>query len=776
MKINIKYYKELLLEYKITFIVVFTIILFIGFIKMFITPNLYKSQASLEILQYNEGFTSLLDTLNQIKPLVRKPADEVKVIGSDKFLIQSIKSLNLTREYFIKKSLVFKAVDAKDIPLKVKIKRDNERKNIFIKVHVLNAKSADIIIYTKNKLFRILHKFDLPLSLLVPIYHKKINYGTNIKLPNYSIVIDKKPTIKLHNETFFISTFNTSSILFQIRRHLIVNPVVKGSNIINITYMGLTPYRAKLLVGNLLSLYNKQTLKLNTEQIKNAIAVISSQLKKAKEHLSMSAKFIEEYQSKHLLLNIKDEFKNIENAINKLQTEKSALQINKKIYETLVKKIMNHQNLNNIVVDDKNIMQLVAEKDAAISKEKELLIKYTPKYPEVEAVHQKIELLNKMINEKIINKLADLEIKEKTISNLIIKLNDKIASLPKYAAHLAQLKQKYNADVHIYQSLLKNKLQMTTNVAKAQVSNLIINPPSKSNIPVYPKKILWFIISFILATIGAFFAVLLKNMFNQKITKPIDVIRVSKYPLLGTIPFVKSKHYNKLFILDEEDIVVESFRKIRTNLEYVGNRETNSKTILITSSVSNEGKTTFAANLAVAEAMLNKKVVIVSFDLRIPQLHLKFNLKNNAGVSEILAGKATLKDVLQTYSPNKAGINSIDVITSGVVPPNPAELIESSRLKDLMKELKENYDIVIMDTPPVMTVSETKTLIKESDVTIFVLKAEKSRIDNLEYLNGFTKEFKEISFGLVLTSIQEKYLDLPEYDRNYAMYVKKLSK
>lgn len=388
------------------------------------------------------------------------------------------------------------------------------------------------------------------------------------------------------------------------------------------------------------------------------------------------------------------------------------------------------------------------------------------------AIHKEIESLRQKIKGKIINKLANFKAKVNAIDKMILNLNTKIASLPKYAAHLVQLKQAYTTDLNIYKNLLKNKLQMTTNVAKAQVSNLIIDPPSESKFPIYPKRALWAVITIILAFIGAFIMVLLKNVLNQKITKPRDVVRVSKYPLIGTVPFVKSKDYNKLFILDGQDIIIESFRKIRTNLEYIGNRKTNNKTILITSSVSNEGKTTFAANLSIAMAMLNKKVIIVSFDLRIPQLHMKFNLENTKGVSEILAGKATLKDVVQSYSAAQQGVNKLDIITSGTVPPNPAELINSPRLEDLMKELRENYDIIIMDTPPIMTVSETKTLVKESDVTLFVLKAGKSRIDNLEYLNNFSNEFKDISFGLILTSVQEKYLDLPEYDKNYAMFVK----
>ena len=772
MKINIKYYKELLLEYKTTFIVAFLFVLLLGIMKIIFTPNLYVSHSSLEIMQYNEGYTSLLDTLNQTKRLIRTPDDEAQIIKSSNFLIHAIKKLNLTTQYFIKKSLTYKAVDAKDMPFKVNITRNNDHTNILIKIHALNAKSADVTIYVKDAMIHLAHKLDTPLSWATTIYHRKVNYGTNIKLSNFNIVILKKVKSKLHNKIYYVTTSSIASVLFQIERHLVVRPITKKSNIIGITYWGTTPNRAKSLVSELLFLFNKQTLKVSTEQIKDAIAVISSQLEKAKKRLKISAKSVEAYQSKYLLLNVNDQFKNIEQTITQLRAQNASIQVNMKIYETLVEKIMEHQKLTNLLVNDKNIMLLVTKKDVAVLKEQELLTRYTPSDPKVKAIHKKIESLRQRIKGKIINKLANFKAEVSAIDKLILNLNTKIASLPKYAAHLVQLKQAYNTDLNIYKNLLKNKLQMTTNVAKAQVNNLVIDPPSESKFPIYPKRVLWAVITIILALIVAFIMVLVKNILNQKITKPRDIVRISKYPLFGTVPFVKSKDYNKLFILDGQDIIIESFRKIRTNLEYVGNRKTDNKTILVTSSISNEGKTTFAANLAMAVAMLNKKVIIVSFDLRIPQLHMKFNLENTTGVSEILAGKAILKDVVQSYSTVQQGVKDLDVITSGTVPPNPAELINSSRLEDLMRELRENYDIIIMDAPPVMTVSETKTLVKESDVTLFVLKAGKSRIDNLEYLSSFSDEFKDTSFGLILTSVQEKYLDLPEYDKNYAMFVK----
>jgi len=770
---NLKYYQELLLEYKVTFIIVFSLIVLLGVVKIIITQNLFVSNASIKIMQYSTGYTSLLDRLNPTRHLIRKPDDEAKFIESDRFINQAINDLHLTTQYFVKDPYLFKAISQSSVPYKVSIHKSAMANAIFMKLRNINSKDVEVSIYKRDLVFSIAYKFGLPLHFLTPIYHKKVEFGSVIKIPDYVIKINEKNNQKLSSKIYFVSSASAAQVLFQIKRHLVVHPIFKNSNIIKITYRADTPQRAQALISRLLFLYHRQNLAIRTKRINDTIDVIVNELKRAQNNLNISAKKVENYQTIHHLLNVKDEYINDQKTINTLRLKSATLKIDKKSYEILVQNIMEHKNLNNIAVRNKSIMTLVLQKDTAISKEKELLANFTPKYPGVIAIRHKIEFLGKRINETIINQLVSLKAKINVINNLISKLQAQMESLPKYSAHLEKLNQKYKIDSKIYQNLLKNKLQITSNIAKAQIDNLVIDYPKDDFSPIYPKRILWFIITIILAFIGAFIAVLIKNLLNQTITKPNDVIRITKYPLFGTIPFVKSKDYNKLFILDGNDVIVESFRKIRTNLEYVGNYKTDNKTILITSSVSNEGKTTFAANLAVASSMLNKKIIVLSFDLRIPQLHMKFNLKNKIGVSEILAGKATLEDVIQPYVIKKQGmIYKLDVVTSGAVPPNPAELINSSRLEDLMKKLRQKYDIIIMDAPPMMTVSETKTLIKESDVTLFVLKADKSKVDNLEYLNSFSEEFKKTSFGVILTSVKEEYLGLPEYDKNYAMYVK----
>lgn len=777
MKKNFKYYMSLIKERKIIFSLVFFMLLSFGLIKIVFMENFYGSYATIEIAKY-EGGKSVLDSLNNTRHRVNSPTDEAEIIKSSSLIEKVVNLLNLSMSYYSHDGILKDEVDESEFPYTIKYSSKNSQ-NVVIKLIPNTQKDVKFEISYKDPLSKFLGR----LGTKVPFIGNEKNYegtftfGIEQKVGPYTITVDKKDETSL-TSTYSFSYTNPKSIAYQARRNLIVVPIIKDSSIIGITYKDKTPVRAKKFIEKLLELYSHQNLAVNTKRVMDAIAVVKQQLVEKKLSLDTSTKLLEEYQTNNLLLNVSDEFANGEKEISKLTAEKSAIILRKKVYEKILKSILKDQDIGNIVVDDAGIMNLVALRDDAIAKQKELLGKYTKKHAKVIANEQKIESMRQMLNEKIIYLLGNITTREDTLTNLIENLKIKVKDLPAKEAHLSELKRKYITNSEIYQELLKSKMKMSTEVVKAQQYNRVIDKPNYSDDVVYPKRFLLILITLILSAIGAFIAVLLQNILDGVIKKPQDILRISKIPLFGIVPFIQSKNYNKIFLLDKENThVIESFRKIRTNLEYAGNTD-KGKVVLVTSSVSNEGKTTFAANLAVIHAMLNKKVVIVNLDLRIPQLHMKFGIENTFGMSEILAGKATVNEVKYSYDQvNKDSvIHHLDIITSGAIPPNPAELIDSAKLDEILTELRNNYDTIIIDSPPMKVASESFVLAKKSDVVLYVLKSESSKIENLEYLEKVSKEFTSKSLGIVLVSIQEKYMEMPVYDKNYAMFVSKKNK
>ena len=189
------------------------------------------------------------------------------------------------------------------------------------------------------------------------------------------------------------------------------------------------------------------------------------------------------------------------------------------------------------------------------------------------------------------------------------------------------------------------------------------------------------------------------------------------------IPFVNKEMKVSQLVVDKspKSMLTESFRAIRTNLQFIENNK-KSKIIAVSSTISGEGKTFLAINLAGIIAFTGKKVVVIDLDMRKPKIHLGFNGKNNLGMSEILSKKNTIKECI-----NHSSLKGLDFITAGTLPPNPSELIISPNFDNNINELKKVYDYIIIDNPPVGLVTDGIPVLQKADYPIYVFKANYSR-------------------------------------------------
>ena len=185
------------------------------------------------------------------------------------------------------------------------------------------------------------------------------------------------------------------------------------------------------------------------------------------------------------------------------------------------------------------------------------------------------------------------------------------------------------------------------------------------------------------------------------------------------IPFVNKEMKISQLIVDKnpKSMLTESFRAIRTNLQFISNDQS-SKIIAVSSTISGEGKTFLAINLAGIIAFTGKKVLVIDQDMRKPKIHLGFDSKNNLGMSEILSKKNTINECI-----NQSSLEGLDFITAGALPPNPSELIISNSFDQTIQELKKLYDFIIIDNPPVGLVTDGIPILQKADYPIYVFKA-----------------------------------------------------
>ncbi|AYE33871.1 CpsD/CapB family tyrosine-protein kinase [Clostridium septicum] len=193
-------------------------------------------------------------------------------------------------------------------------------------------------------------------------------------------------------------------------------------------------------------------------------------------------------------------------------------------------------------------------------------------------------------------------------------------------------------------------------------------------------------------------------------------------------------------------VAAESYRTLRTNIQYSSFDE-ECKSIVITSSEPGEGKSTTAANLALSLAQGEKKVILIDCDLRKPSIHKKFKISNLTGLSDVLIGQKKLIQVLKRHGDN------LLLLTSGKIPPNPSEMLGSKAMKNLLKELRENFDYIIIDTPPVQAVTDSQVLSTEADGTLLVIKAEKTKRDSVHNSINLLRKVNANIIGTVLNGV-----------------------
>jgi len=208
------------------------------------------------------------------------------------------------------------------------------------------------------------------------------------------------------------------------------------------------------------------------------------------------------------------------------------------------------------------------------------------------------------------------------------------------------------------------------------------------------------------------------------------------------------KKKNLLLLENPKSHFAEAFRVLRTNIDFFS-PDHQLKTLLITSPGPGEGKSTTAANLALVMAQINKKIALIDTDLRWPSLHKVFGIKNETGLTNVLAGRASVESAIRK-------IYGINLITAGPLPPNPSELLSSQRMEEIWKNLKQTYDLIIVDSPPVNLVSDAAIVAGKVDGTVLVIESGQTRIDCAREAKEQLQKVRANIIGVILNKVSSK--------------------
>ncbi len=604
---------------------------------------------------------------------------------------------------------------------------------------------------------------------------------------------------------------------------------IHDSDVLQLSYNSTSPLEAMIVVNSVAEALYKQNTQYARRELTNIRQFLENQLDTITRRLQTSEEELRAYKLEYGLVQLQSETENlIDEASNvSVELERAETDLQMKIEELrYLKSQLTEQD--SLLVDASYILSApyIAKLQNSVIETQSLITNLITKNDYKENHPQIIQLNNELNKAKStleveINRFvskqegmtdplsyrADLasniaknqvekQIAQSKVDGLraiVEKYEQQLTTIPDKELELARLTRNLLLDEKIY-SMMVEKYEDAKIAEQAKIGNVrIIEEAELPVVPIKPDKRKSFLIGIVMGLGAGFGLAFLIHTLDTKLKTIEDIYTHVKLPVLGTIPMIhesetqltemtkmieKAEGENKVQLqknlayiggnliahYSPKSPVAESYRTLRTNIMSKKKHE-GSLTLLVTSSGPKEGKSTTASNLAITFANMNTKVCLIDLDLRRPTVHQKFGLEKEIGISDMLIED----DYTLSKYVKQTDVNNLDVFTSGFIPPNPAELISSPNMDKLLAALKEEYDYIVFDTPPVVAVTDAMILAKKVDMKIIVIRIGKTEKQVFQRTKELFKNVDEFINGVVVNGIYtQKYYS--KYKHNYYYY------
>lgn len=668
-------------------------------------------------------------------------------------------------EYYIKyfKQGKYNLIDAYgEAPFKVVIdKSKGQLSGIPIKIKFLNASEYELSIAFENENVNIINYYNdsqSQIAVAIGDYSKRFKVGEQVKLPYLNWKLELKPDASSYaGKEYFVRFDNFNSVVSQYQG-ISVDSDTKGSSILKLAMQGTNKARMVDYLNTTVEVLRKNQLDSKNQFAINTIAFIDSTLIKMEDQLKGTEGQLKDFRRGKNVLELEDGGEKISEKLAGLDIEKDA--INRKIayYNTLRSYLNNSVDYSKLPapavagIDDPNIVGNVSRLIAlSIQRsEKAYAVKNDRFFRDFD---NEMESVKKVLLENIAAAKTVIQNDLALVNAKMGQAESTIKRLPDDQQDLLKITRKYDLAESIFNTFLAKRNE--ANIVKAaNLSDIHFIDSAKDTGGglIGPKTSVNYVLALFLGLMIPLVVVFIITFMDNSIHTVEDIAKLTKIPLLGVIG--KKKMPSNLAVFEKpKSALAESFRAVRSSLQFLYKKQnlSGAKTLMLTSSISGEGKTFCSINIATVFALSEKKTVIVGLDLRKPKIFGDFDLDNSFGVVNYLIGQKTADEIIQ-----KTRISYLDVITSGPIPPNPAELILGESMKDLLDDLKRKYDYIILDTPPVGLVSDALELAQFCDATLYVVRQNVTKKGMLALVNDKHKRGELTNISIVFNGYESK--------------------
>jgi capsular exopolysaccharide synthesis family protein len=517
------------------------------------------------------------------------------------------------------------------------------------------------------------------------------------------------------------------------------------SSVLRLTTTTKVMEKGRDYINSLMEAYIGYDLREKNKIQENTLAFIEEQLGFLKDSLQEKERELQNFKVQNKLLDVSAEFSNILSKMNNLDEMNAEIDYQLDYFNE-IKSYMQakSKDFSDVVapsvigVPDPLLNGLIQTLVTLSQDRRKLLATVNEKHPEVLKIDVQMEKIQESLFENVLNLIANTEKKKRSIQDEILVYDAEFSTLPESESEYSGIFREFKLRESLFTYLLEKRAEAGIARASNVSDNTILDYAKKGTL-VFPKKQQNYGLAIVLGFLIPFGFVIVRDVFDDSIKDQRDLKKYFMIPQLGIVGF-SEKDTNIVVFQHPKSAVAESFRSLRSAITYLASGK-NTKKILVTSSVSGEGKTFISLNLASAMALGSKKTVVVGGDLRRPKLAAYFGESDRVGLSTYLIGKVEAeKIVLPTKYEN------LWFVPSGVIPPNPAELLQTPRLNEFLAYLESQFDVIIFDTPPMGLVSETIDLMRLFDINLYVVRQNYTIKDHLVMINDLfnNKQVKNV--------------------------------
>ncbi|WP_343663877.1 GumC family protein [Chryseobacterium mucoviscidosis] len=667
--------------------------------------------------------------------------NEMEIFKSKKLTREVVKTLGLETDIF--KGDLKHELFGKTSPVKVRVVQEKETKSKVSRLITLKINGDKLQLSTEG------------IPAINTTFNKVISlpFANIIILKNQEYVKNKKDDEILLD----ISTLEDKTDRYQAA--LNVSLINKDATVIKLAMNYAETDKAKAIINKLVQIYNQNAVLDKNTESNNTAQFIDERITQVGRDLGQVENEKERFKQNNQISDIETEIKLGLETNAAAKSKEIEINAQLELTDALLGYVSNqnsYQTLpSNVGLNNPGATANISTYNQLVLERNRLLENATPQNPLVVDVTKQINNIRGSVIQSLQKNRTGLQLAKNGLSSEQNTISGKIAKVPAQEKLFRSIERQQQIKESLYLLLLQKREETAISMAVTAPKARIVDEAYVGNL-VAPKSMIIMLSGFLLGFIIPIAFIYLKQLFNDKVKTKHDLERLTnRKPIIGEIPSME-RGQDELVKMNDLSPMAESFRILITNMNFMFPKNIKKgRTVFVTSTVKGEGKTHVSVNLALTMATPKKKIIIIGSDIRNPQLQ-RYNTarKGLAGLTEFLYDdQVSVEDIVHQSAFNPY----LDVIFSGSIPPNPTELLSNGRYEDLLADLQGTYDYIIIDTAPLMLVTDTLLIANMADVTLYVTRSRHTEKSLIDFANKQIEGHKIKNVAFILNDVNKEY-------------------